>query len=57
MQQLSSRLLSSLKKQLGRALVKVKYGIIGAGAVSDFHRKPARSLLLLLPLALLRLRP
>ena len=40
-----------------RALVKVKYGIIGAGAVSDFHRKPARSLLLLLPLALLRLRP
>ena len=50
MQQLSSRLgLSSLKKQLDRALVKVKYGIIGAGAVSDFHRKPARSLLLLLP--------
>ena len=43
MQRPSSRLPVQPQRQLlDRALVKVKYGIIGAGAVSDFHRKPAR---------------
>ncbi len=35
------------------ALVKVRYGIIGAGAVSDFHREPIFVVALLLVALLL----